>query len=396
MVVVYVDGSYAPNITGPASAGVGLYIDDQHLANIRATIIADNITNGTVELIGIYMALVLTHDCDDVKIFSDSQHAVEPLSLKHDEYIRSGWRTRKNKPIADHDIFVACSNIILGKRARSCKVRVKKVQAHCGIAGNDIADKLAYSAMTGTECISIVQSVAISIVVKDSICSAVYNCASFRDLQKYFIRKPRVTSVSSAQKSDVREIIDSILETGAAESTEMWTRSIRMSENSQVKLLKWPDSESMPDPDYVSEKHIFIFCMSHAGMIWIRYPTGHSISSSFGPEVLNNSTIICSVCRICMASHNLDNEKLNPVARSLELHKMVSALHMSTSIIKTSSIGICADEISSMDSTVLQRDGYVRYISIMDISMKCDNLCKVVSVDINERYAYEFLKMGFL
>lgn len=395
MVAIYVDGSYTSHGSHPASAGIGIYIEDKHPANIAATIIADDITNGTVELIAIYIALIMTQNIHSTKIYSDSQHAVDPLSSRHGEYIAAGWKTKKNKYISDHELFIACSNILYHRRKNNRKIKIKKIEAHSGNVGNNAADRLAYAAMNGDT--SSIDGMHVVITVDNNICASVWKCNQIQEISKILSDSNGMTSETEDSEVVYMPPLPKINEPSIpGPSKELWTAPLIIPEDKGYKLLEWPNSDSESIKDHPIQCHLFVLCMSHAGMIWIKYPSGDPIASNKGLGKLSDCSIVSTVCRSCMTSSLTPKESIDPVTKSSELHKSMNMLSISPYIIEGSKAWECACNLSRLSPIVAISNNHTKYISIMDISSKCSPLCTAVSVNIDEKYAYDSLKMGFL
>ena len=97
-------------------------------------------TNNRMELTAVLNALKALSG--DLLIFSDSKYIVQCFEDKWwEKWIKKNWKTSQGKPVQNLDLFKPLIDEVLTRG-----VQLKWVQAHIGVPGNEMADKLAYQA----------------------------------------------------------------------------------------------------------------------------------------------------------------------------------------------------------------------------------------------------------
>jgi ribonuclease HI len=376
---IYVDGSKVPvPEDGTLHNGIGIHIRDNPNMNISICVVVDSADTGTIELIAICVALILSENVPSVKIYSDCQHAVDPLTSRYSEFISNGWMTKQKKRIADYEFFRECSEIMESRRSKGHKIKIKKVEGHSGNEGNCMADRLAYAAASSNLTSTIVLDIRTTITVAVTHCDGLIK---------------------------VKEQID-LINIAPEVSEEILTRqdsghSFEIVTKSDIELNKWTrpltgTTSTINKSDKVVEYHLFPLCIKHGGMIWIRCPSNHPINSEQGFGSLSECSILPTICRTCITSHLDDTQTIDVSKLVTGLISAMDALGVSPSIIKTSRFGRCAAKISGNEQKVLQKDGGTSLISITDILMKCDSRCRVVSIDVEQECPLPYLEFGFL
>lgn len=378
MLEIYTDGSKALQGNAIYKNGIGIHINNGPKVDMACAIDIGSADTGTIELIAICVALILSEDVPNVRIYSDCQHAVDPLTSRYAEFMANGWTTKQKKKIIDHEYFQECSEIIESRRQRNQKVRIRKVEGHSGNEGNNKADRLAYAAVSGRyDCV-------LHISVIDSIQKSFSNCTELVKI-KNIIR----TLNSTTEIDDERDL------------KQDSPTPINDLDHPNLGFSEWskPLTGVNCDVDEVSESteyHLFPLCIRHGGMIWIRYPSNHPINSHNGLGRLEGCSIIPTVCRMCITSH-LDESEHEDVSKLMSrLKDAMNVLGISLTIIKTSKFGDYAAKISGYDQKILQADNVPSLIPITEISMKCDSRCNAVSIDMNDGSPLPYLQFGFL
>ena len=127
---IWTDGSAWPN---PGPEGWGWHSSDGREASggERRT------TNNRMEMTAILQALIELPDNAGATVYSDSQYCVKGLT----EW-RAGWRKRnwmkKGEPMINRDLWLA-----LHEETKRVHVSFRWVRGHSGVAGNELADRLA-------------------------------------------------------------------------------------------------------------------------------------------------------------------------------------------------------------------------------------------------------------
>jgi ribonuclease HI len=137
----YTDGSVKDNVHSTKKncmGGVGIYCKE---LNLKISNSYDNATNNRMELRAILDCLryILDNNLqlnNDIVIYSDSQYSVNCCTIWYMNWNskKNGWDNKKNvELIKDITLLLEQNNNII----------LKWCKGHSGIAGNEIADKLA-------------------------------------------------------------------------------------------------------------------------------------------------------------------------------------------------------------------------------------------------------------
>lgn len=143
MVTIYTDGAAQPN-PGYGGWAMVAYRDGREISNESGYVIGA--TNNQMEFEGIYAALRWLRDNGETGVVcSDSQYAINCLTIWWPKWKRFGWRKSKNGDyVKNRDIIERCLTLMPG-------VRLQWVRGHCGIEGNERADELAGIARLAAE-----------------------------------------------------------------------------------------------------------------------------------------------------------------------------------------------------------------------------------------------------
>lgn len=140
-VTVYTDGSARGNGRTGAIAGYGVYWDDAkyHSLNLARRLAGPVQTNNRAELTAILRAVqVCPEPQKPLRIFTDSQYAINALTKWLPGWQRNGWRTAKGEDVLNKDLMVALHSAFT---KRSVHPTLVYVRGHMGTHGNEMADQ---------------------------------------------------------------------------------------------------------------------------------------------------------------------------------------------------------------------------------------------------------------
>lgn len=127
-ILIYTDGASSGN---PGPAGIGVLLQYKGKSREISRYIGVS-TNNIAELTAIETALSVMRRTDiPIRLHTDSGYALGLLTL--------GWKPKKNQELVER---------IKKQMARFKRLEIVKVPGHSGVAGNEVADKLATSAIT--------------------------------------------------------------------------------------------------------------------------------------------------------------------------------------------------------------------------------------------------------
>jgi len=104
-------------------------------------------TNNRMELVGPLMTLHYLEQVPlygkKVLIYSDSQYVVRGMTEWIMGWRARDWRTSGGEKVKNIDLWDAMWRVVVRARARGAEVDWQWVRGHSGIAGNELADRLA-------------------------------------------------------------------------------------------------------------------------------------------------------------------------------------------------------------------------------------------------------------
>jgi len=138
---VYTDGACSKNGQLGAIAGYGIWWAKDHELNQSER--ADRQTNNAAEIQAVTETIKLAkhHDMKALLIHTDSNFLIDCVTKWMKNWKKNGWKTVKNEPVKNREELEALDRAI--NMSPSLNIKYKHVPGHCGIQGNEEADKLA-------------------------------------------------------------------------------------------------------------------------------------------------------------------------------------------------------------------------------------------------------------
>ncbi|MGR3001301.1 ribonuclease HI [Vibrio vulnificus] len=138
---IYVDGAAPNNQHGCTRGGIGLVVmdEDNDIVHEESITIDRDTDCAELELLAFIEGLEYAEDGD--VIYSDSDYCVKGFNIWMDDWKHRGWRKANKKPVKHRQLWKQVDALRADKY-----VEVKKVRAHSGVRGNEIADSLAVDA----------------------------------------------------------------------------------------------------------------------------------------------------------------------------------------------------------------------------------------------------------
>ncbi|KKK12449.1 RNase H domain protein [Aspergillus ochraceoroseus] len=143
MLRIYTDGSSLKNGKAHASAGVGVYFGPGDSRNVSEPLKGSRQTNQRAELTAILRALDIAPRHRDVTIFTDSQYAINCVTVWFVKWRRNSWMTADNKPVENKDLVESILSKIEERNELQVKTLFEWVKGHSSDPGNEAADRLA-------------------------------------------------------------------------------------------------------------------------------------------------------------------------------------------------------------------------------------------------------------
>ncbi|XP_023171478.1 ribonuclease H1 [Drosophila hydei] len=140
-VIVYTDGSCLGNGKKHACAGFGVYFGDNHQLNAAKPVLG-RVTNNVGEIQAAIYAIKTALDLGIKKlsINTDSQFLINSITKWVPGWKRRGWKLPNMQPVKNVADFKELDELL---QSDQVQVKWNYVEAHKGIKGNEMADKLA-------------------------------------------------------------------------------------------------------------------------------------------------------------------------------------------------------------------------------------------------------------
>ncbi|KAI8037136.1 ribonuclease H1 [Drosophila gunungcola] len=140
-VIVYTDGSCIGNGRPGACAGYGVYFGKNHQLN-AAKPVEGRVTNNVGEIQAAIHAIKTALDLgiQKLSINTDSQFLINSITLWVESWKRRDWKLKNNQPVKNVVDFKELDELL---HNNNIAVKWNYVEAHKGIEGNEMADKLA-------------------------------------------------------------------------------------------------------------------------------------------------------------------------------------------------------------------------------------------------------------
>lgn len=143
-VVVYCDGGCSPN-PGKCGSGIAIYKNGS-VSELWYGLYEKMGTNNTAELNALYQSLLIAQKetalGNKVEIKCDSMYAISCIKTWAISWERNGW-TKKGGEIKNLEIIQR--SYALYNQLRS-KIVLSHIKAHCGLEGNELADRMTVHA----------------------------------------------------------------------------------------------------------------------------------------------------------------------------------------------------------------------------------------------------------
>ena len=138
---IYIDVAAPNNHDGCKRGGIGMAVldEDDYVEFQDCFTIERDTNNAELDLIALQEALEYSEDGD--VIYSTSDYCVKGFNDWLDGWKSKGWRKSDRKPVQNHQLWQVVDEL----RSRKY-VEVRKVKAHSGIRGNEIANSSAIEA----------------------------------------------------------------------------------------------------------------------------------------------------------------------------------------------------------------------------------------------------------
>jgi ribonuclease HI len=143
MYEIYTDGACLNNGAPDATGGMGVYCPELDIEKSIPWTLDSKATNQRCEMMAVALALAETINIDEhISILSDSNYVVKGMNEWISNWKTTDWTNSKGKPVKNRFLWELLDSLVQNRS----NVTFSHVRAHVGIEGNEIADRLAYSA----------------------------------------------------------------------------------------------------------------------------------------------------------------------------------------------------------------------------------------------------------
>lgn len=420
---IYTDASIILGSEGNHKGGIGIYFGKNDIRNISKPVSYFGMTITTLETDAVYDALRAITNEKFVIIYSDSQHAVNCITIWYDRFELNGWRNTRNRPVSNWETIKKCKAIINEKTNLGIIIQLKHVAAHCGVPGNEAADRLAGLASNSILPASICNNVAIStltgpllINIREEVMpakkkinqlpsAAFQSFGGFANASLEEDSEPESYKPLPPQSRPIPRVLpyfqkpSSIVSPDYSDSDKYWIKPIKamdtedtisQSDNGEAEIINSVEKEE------ITERLLFLVCMECTGTILVKYPSNHLLTGSGGINFDGSYVLAITKCRECITGNLKGDEYIN-ISVEIEKHdKSLSSLRISDKIIMDSPCHHTANEIAGKDVPILTESRYIKYVPINIISKLCGKDTRSVSIDTTECIELPYLNNGFL
>ena len=134
----YTDGACAGN---PGNGGWGVYIELKD-ESVKLSGSEEGTTNNRMELRAVIEALKYVSNETKLVIFTDSKYVMQGIQEWIKNWKINNWRTSQKKPVKNKELWQELDELVSNRN-----IEWQWVKGHSGDFGNEIADKLATSAI---------------------------------------------------------------------------------------------------------------------------------------------------------------------------------------------------------------------------------------------------------
>ena len=135
---VYTDGACAGN-PGNGGWGVSIELNDE---SVKLSGSEEGTTNNRMELRAVIEALKYFSNETKLVIFTDSKYVMLGIQEWRKNWKINNWRTSQKKPVKNKELWQELDKLVSNRN-----IEWQWVKGHSGDFGNEIADKLATSAI---------------------------------------------------------------------------------------------------------------------------------------------------------------------------------------------------------------------------------------------------------
>lgn len=138
---IYTDGACSGN---PGKGGWGALIqENDNEKKLSGSEL--NTTNNRMELTAVIKALEHYDEAKEIEVFTDSKYVMQGITEWIKNWKNNHWKTSQKKDVKNKDLWVLLDTV-----SAKHDIKWSWVKGHAGDYGNEIADKLATQAISGS------------------------------------------------------------------------------------------------------------------------------------------------------------------------------------------------------------------------------------------------------
>lgn len=146
MTNIYTDGCCLKNGKQDAIGGIGVFFGDNDNRNISKKLDGLKQTNNRAELMAVIEALKVKEISLPITIYTDSKYVQNGITTWIKNWKKNYWKTSTGKDVLNSDLWISLDLLV---NKYSCNdLKFIHCKAHCGIYGNEEADRLAKNGTT--------------------------------------------------------------------------------------------------------------------------------------------------------------------------------------------------------------------------------------------------------
>jgi hypothetical protein len=381
MTSIYIASAYK-SINDLTKLGAGLVVSGTPEINRSFMYCLPNPTEYSAEIITLFVVLrAIKHD-ESVQIYIGSKHILRSMTMTEKEYMQGGPLVNIfGRTIEDYMLIKQCDRIITHKKRAGHYIQLNSIGM--GMS-SDMEKALTLAGRFKSTLDRNVSEFVYKVNVTTTLHKDYEIAAISESLAEEFAGRARIlfnSIIDAHLTSDINNI--SMIDSNITD-----IQSIDMFSPEQIATnAAYLDSQSLTPVQDSRNRNIFVYCSSHNGLAWIKYPRKHRLSHIHVSLRSSEYTFVNTKCNKCRYDDNYTYEKTRIVNTRSPI---------SDEDLPISSVARCMAKLSNAHPDMLRSVIHPIDISLETILKYSDVSCKVYSIDIPEERIKNAHEIGFI